>query len=247
MEQSELGAHPNFVYGVIAEIAGRERSAIAHYRIEIRRTSYFKAHGALASLLAKRGRVSEALKHVTQAMRRSPDNRWTSSALNDLALLYSRKGLTEKSIKALKQSIRLNPQDAVPRVNGAIEFLERGDRERGGDWLAEAVRLRKNDRQVDDIVGYLLIAYDFDLRRGIRILEAAIKREPRNARAIADLAVGYMKLGHEPKAKALAKRARRLGPRDREVSRQVALVIGQTRPLQSASRRSVRRTSHGAH
>ena len=223
--QTEREAHFGFEYGVVSEAIGRERSAIAYYRHEIRRTSYFKAHFNLAHMLARRGRLSEAIVHYRRAARLSPRGALRSDVLNNLGTAYSRKGLTAKAITAFQQSSRENPRNASPCVNVALQFLLRGDLKRGRRWLDRAHRLRTLDAETDSWVAYALIKYDLGVPKGVRMLERFLVRNPKDWRAVADLAVGYMKLGDHAKAKSLARSAKRRAPKDREVGEQVARVL----------------------
>ena len=63
---------------------GKDRSAIAYYRNEIRRTSYYKAHFNLARLLSNKSRLNEAVIHYKEATRRGIGRTFKSEALNNL-------------------------------------------------------------------------------------------------------------------------------------------------------------------
>lgn len=234
--ENELEAHSGFVAGCMSQAIGRERSAIAYYRHEIRRTSYFKAHYNLARLLAKRGRLDEAITHYKEAARRSTASTLKSDSLNNLGLAYWRKGARAEAIKALQQSSRANPRSSAPRVNLALELLRWGRRDQALRWLDSAHRLTRSEPETDSWVGYALVEHDLDLRRGVRLLRRALSHDPKNWRAMADLALAYMKLGDRAKAEGLAKRAKQRAPRDAEVRRQVGLVLGVVRKGRRAPR-----------
>lgn len=241
---TELDTHFGFVCGLVAETLGQERSAIAYYRSEIRRTSYFKAHYNLARLLSQRRRWRDAIAHYKQAARRSPDRIVASAALNNLGVVYSRQGRARDALATFRVAVLKNPDDPMPRANGALDLLELGDKTKGQRWLNRAIMLHRHNHDADDLIGYALIAYDSDVRRGVRLLERVLAKDGTNARVLADLAVGYMKLGDSAKARRTAKRARRLAPHDRVVARQIELVIQPgkrlVRRLQPAARRSTR-------
>jgi tetratricopeptide (TPR) repeat protein len=184
------------------------------------------AHFNLARLLTKRGRLDEAAVHYRQAVRRSIGTDNTSDTLNNLGLVHSRRGRAAEAIATFRQAVRRNPRSPAPRVNGALEFFRLGDPRQGRLWLQRALELAPIDPNADQFLGYLLIEYDIDPRRGVRILKRALARSPGAARVMADLAVGYMKLGNRLKAKTFASRAKRRAPGDTEVNRQVRLVLG---------------------
>jgi Flp pilus assembly protein TadD len=93
-------------------------------------------------------------------------------------------------------------------------------------WLESAHRLRPAERETDSWVGYALVEHDLDLRRGVRLLHRALARNPKDWRALADLALAQLKLGDRAEAEVLAKRAKQAAPRDAEIRRQVGLVLG---------------------
>lgn len=179
---------------------------MAYFRSEIRRTSYYKAHYDLAILLSKRGRVREAILHYKKAARRGATRAERSDALNNLALLFLRKGLTSQAISTFREAIRQNPQNAAPRVNLGFQFLQTGDKRRGQQSLERASRLGRLDPsgQTQRWVGYALIKYDLDVRKGVRMLEQVLARDPTDSATRSDIAVGYMKLGQHVKATSIA-------------------------------------------
>jgi tetratricopeptide (TPR) repeat protein len=152
-----------------------------------------------------------------------------SDALNNLGLAYSNMELVAEAISAFRQAIRQNPQSAPPRVNLALGFLRHGNRLQGRRALEFAVRLRRVEPEATRWVAYALIEYDLDVRRGVGILERTLAQDPEDWGAMADLAVGYMKLGNYAKARVLATKARRRAPEDRDVKKQVAGVLGRPR------------------
>jgi tetratricopeptide (TPR) repeat protein len=224
--KNELEEHFGFVSGCTSEAIGKERSAIAYYRNEIRRTLYYKAHFNLARLLAHRGRFTEAVTHYMEAVRRGVGRIFKSDALNNLGLAYSNKGLVAEAINAFRQSIRQNQQSAAPRVNLALELLRHGNRQKGRRALELARRLRRVEPEANKWVAYALIEYDLDARRGVGMLERTLANNPKDWGAMADLSVGYMKLGSYAKARTLARKAKRRAPEDRDVKKQVAVVLG---------------------
>jgi tetratricopeptide (TPR) repeat protein len=221
---SEIVAHTSFFYGAASQHLRRERSAIAYYRQEIRRTSYWKAHFNLAFLLAKRGRLKEAVANYKAAARRSDSRVDKSDALNNLGLVYWRQGRRSDAIRAFRQASRANPRSAAPHINAALKLLRSGDTKEGCRWLERARGLRRTEPETESWLGYALVEHDVDVPRGVRTLQRVLKANPNDARAMADLALGYMKLGERARAKSFARRAKRLAPQDDDVNRQVRRV-----------------------
>jgi tetratricopeptide (TPR) repeat protein len=213
------------VCGIAAWELGVERSAMAYFRSEIRRTSYFKAHFGLAGLLSKRGRLDEAIFHYRQALRRVKDRHLKADVLNNLGTAYGSKDQRPRAIELLRHAATLNPRDPMPLVNLALQYLRLGDAQRGRRALMKAYRLKRRGAETRRWVGYALVEYDLDVRRGIRLLERALRGSPDDAGILADLAVGYQKLSETHRAKALARRAERADSKDPEVERQIRRVL----------------------
>ena len=70
-----------------------------------------------------------------------------SDALNNLGLVYRSQRLIAKAITAFRQSIRRNPRNLAPRVNGALPFLRLGETDQGQRWIEGALRLARIDPQ----------------------------------------------------------------------------------------------------
>jgi tetratricopeptide (TPR) repeat protein len=218
---SELEQHFSFVLGCFAEGIGSERSAIAHYRNEIRKTGYFKAHFNLARLLAKRGRVRESIAHYRYAVRRARGSD-AADALNNLGLLYLRKDRVADAIRAFQRASRLDRRSGAPLVNAAVVHLRRGEFATAQRWIKRARQRRRLDKEMDKWVGYILIVYDVDVPAGVRLLERARKRAPQDAHILTDLAIGYSKLRRAPAAQHFAKAALRIAPNDSYVKDQTS-------------------------
>lgn len=235
-DEWEADRHPHFVYGVLAEATGQIRSAFAHYRLEIRATGYFKAYHCLGTLLLHRGRLTEARDAFRAAIRRgrgAGQPELTAGSLNSLGLVYDRLGLPAKAVAAWHRSARLDPKSSIPLVNLSLRHLLDGDRARGVSRLLEALRRCPRDLKTRRWVGYALVKYDLDVRRGLRYLEAAERVQAYDARLLADLSSAYQKLGMTREARSARQRAKRFEARTTGSGGQTELL-----PEASGSRRA---------
>jgi tetratricopeptide (TPR) repeat protein len=203
---NELQAHYSFVCGCVAEAAGNERSAMAYYRGEIRRTGYFKAHFNLARLLSMRDRIDEAVEHYNKAVVRSADKISKADSLNNLGIMYLIKDRTAQALECFRKASRLDDKSAAPRVNAALTYVRRGDLRPGREWLQRAERLRRVDPDTDLWIAYTLIEYGLNVRKGVHLLERFAKKKQVERSALLDLAVGYFRLGDKQRAGAVLKR-----------------------------------------
>jgi tetratricopeptide (TPR) repeat protein len=227
----ELDRHHRFVYGRMAETLGRPRSAFAYYRGEIEATGYYKAHYNLGCLLLARGRLPEAREAFTAAARRAGSDRaLAAAAWNNLGVAHQRSGEARTATAAWRIASRLAPRDPTPFVNLGMQALRDGKRSRGLALLQHALRLRTRDPLTRRWVGYALIEWELDARRGVSLLEAARKVWGRDARLLADLSLGHMQLQHLPLARQLVDRAMKIDPHDAVVRRQAAVLRGRRRP-----------------
>lgn len=227
----ESDRHPNYFIGQLAQSLKQDRSAFAHYRREIRLTKYPRAYLALGSLLLRRGRVTEAklaLQAAVNRARRLQRPIEASAALVSLGIAYERLGLKRRAVKCWRRAAELDPRSPEPLVNLALSELQQGDAAVGAALLERALTLRTNTATIRRWVGYALVKYDVDVRRGLRFLEAARSGETADDPLLyVDLGCAYEKLGRMREARAAARRARSMAPNDpavrerlRELARQ---------------------------
>lgn len=207
---------------------------MAYYRSEIRKTSFVKAHYALARLLRDKGRLDEARRHYQQVLRRGKTRELQAMALNGLGLVRRAEGRTTEALACYRAAARRDPRQAEPLINAATAFLADGHLAQGRAWLQRTLRRGKREPDVDKRVGYCLVEYDVDVRRGVRLLERAVARRDSDAEAWADLAVGYLKMGSLSQARAAARAARTWLPRKEALRKQ---ILNQLRRVAEAGRK----------
>jgi tetratricopeptide (TPR) repeat protein len=205
--------HYSFDYGVLAQARGNVRSAMAHYRNEIRKTDYFGAHFNLAWLLSRgRRRLREAATHYRCALAaRGVGSVDRAEAWMNLGAVYNRMGRHREAMQAFRKAGRIRPRDPAVTLNVALSLFEAGKYRQGRDWLGRYLRRRFRVFEGDKLAGYLMIAYDTDIPGGVARLRRWLRREPSDALIRADLALAYAKLGRTGLATRYAVQARRLG------------------------------------
>lgn len=76
--------------------------------------SYPEAHYNLGTLLAKSGRMDEAMEHLNAAVRVNPDNAYYQSVLG---IEYAKQGLINEAIERFEIAVRLAPEEPAYRRN----------------------------------------------------------------------------------------------------------------------------------
>src|SRR5215813_4432912 len=97
--------------------AGKVDEAIVHLR-ETLRLRPDDAHVNLAYALTLQEKIDEAIKHYEQALRLKPENApENAETLNELGVLYGRKGKLAEALDKFERAVRLNPDHAGAREN----------------------------------------------------------------------------------------------------------------------------------
>ena len=234
-----MDTHYSFEFGVLAQTGGNIRSAMAHYRNEVRKTGYFGAHFKLAWLLSRgRRRLREAAEHYRCALTaRGVPAMARADAWMNLGTVYNRMGRHREAIQAFHKALRFAPRNRGVALNMALSFFEAGKRQEGQDWLRRYSRQRHREFEDDKLAGYLMITYDVDVRGGVARLRGWLRREPSDALIRADLALAYAKLGRPALVARYAKDARRLSRgQTTSIQKEVAAALDQAARTEPRSR-----------
>jgi Flp pilus assembly protein TadD len=224
-EKFEIVEYPSFAAGAFAQHFRRERSAMAHYRKEIKRTGYWKAHFNLAWLMSRRRRLREAVEHYRLAIRHRPPRLDAAAAWMNLGLAYHQLDRPKEAARALRRALQLDRGNAQTVLNMAMVSFENGDPDEGKECLQRWFRRSERSAEGDDLAAYLLIEYDVDIRKGIRLLGRLLCERPDDAVVRADLARAYVKLGDRRAASRFAREARRLAAKNPEHRRIVLRAL----------------------
>lgn len=208
----ETTRNPRFMLGVTAQHYGRERSAMAYYRSEIRRTGYWKAHFNLAGLLSRppRRRLREALQHYQAAIACRPPRLDAADAWANIGLLLHTLDRSREALLALSRARRLAANNAKVALDIAMVFFEDNKPARGKEWLRRWAKRGEHSAESDKLAAYLMIQYGVDVHRGVVLLKGLIEAHRQDPVLRADLAVAYAKLDDRRSAQRVARQARRL-------------------------------------
>jgi protein O-mannosyl-transferase len=91
----------------------RDSETLWTHTIAVTKDNYF-AHGSLADLLMRRGRVNEAIEHSEEALRIRPNN---ADAQNNLGLALLQTGEPKRAVENLEKALDVDPGHMNAEVN----------------------------------------------------------------------------------------------------------------------------------
>ncbi len=211
---------------------GKTGEAEATYRRAIElRPGYWAGYSDLGLLYFRRGRYQEAEAMFREVTRLTPDN---ARAYSNLAGIYHAMGRHDEAIAALNRSVQIKPTAAAYSNLGTIYFFLGHYAEAVGP-MEKAIELGAKDGVHDYVIqGNLAECYFHTpalaakapaaFREAVRLAEAALAVNPKNARVRASLAFDRIKLGDRSRALADLEAAMREAPADGHVLFRGALV-----------------------
>jgi tetratricopeptide (TPR) repeat protein len=128
--------------GVVAELTGDQKAAMAAYRKVLESNpDEAQALNNLAYLLAEQGNnIDEALKYAQRAVELAPER---PAYCDTLGWILYRKGLYSLAIQYLEKADS-NSKSVVSKYHLAMAYAKGGDRKRGQTTLAAALKVNPN-------------------------------------------------------------------------------------------------------
>src|SRR4029453_19163028 len=134
-----------------------------------------KAHYSLGVLMASSGRGAEAVKHLSAAVRYSPNYVEAYIALGDA---MRRAGRVEASMEPYREALRVSPKAADARLGYGMALVRLGRYREARDWFADAANRHPDRPDFQHALARLLAAAPDDLvrdgRRAQKIVESLI-------------------------------------------------------------------------
>lgn len=125
-----------------------------------------KAHYSLGVLMASSGRGPEAVRHLSAAVRFSPNYVEAWQALADA---QRRAGRVQDSLASYGAALRINPKNADARIGYGIALVRLGRYREARDWFVEGVRQHPDRPDVAHTLARILAtAPDEAVRDGMR-------------------------------------------------------------------------------
>jgi tetratricopeptide (TPR) repeat protein len=121
-----------------------------------------KAHYSLGVLMASSGRGEDAIRHLSAAVRFSPNYVEAYQALADA---QRRAGRVPQSMESYREALRINPQAADARFGYGMALVRLGRHRQAFDWFTEARTLHPQRIEFAHALARLLAASPDDTVR----------------------------------------------------------------------------------
>ena len=131
-----------------------------------------KAHYSLGVLMASGGRGADAIKHLSAAVRFSPNYVEAYIALGDA---LRRAGRVEASTGPYREALRVSPKAADARLGYGMALVRLGRYREARDWFADAARRHPERLDFQHAVARLLAAAPDDSVRDGRQAQAIVE------------------------------------------------------------------------
>ena len=138
----------------------------------------------LGEAVHKKGRVDEAIAHLTKAVEIQPGN-FTNHASLGISLLT--KGRRDEALFHLRASLALNPNQAPIHSSLGVALLEAGQPEESVAHLRKALEIDPNDGDAHYNLGNTLMQMKQG-REAVTEYEQAVKINPKDTQALNNLA-----------------------------------------------------------
>ena len=155
-----------------------------------------RAHNSLGLLLAKSGRLAEAIEHYQESIRLKPQDALTHNNLG-VALADSKRPL--EAIEQFREAVRLNPRDADAHCNWGDALQSEGRLPEAIEHYDEAIRIKPDSGPAHYNLGNALSAIGRQ-SEAIGQYEQALKADPDQGEVHNNLAMALAQTGRIPEA-----------------------------------------------
>ena len=131
-----------------------------------------KAHYSLGVLMASGGRGADAIRHLSEAVRFSPNYVEAYIALGDA---LRRAGRVEGSMEPYREALRVSPKAADARFGYGMALVRLGRYREARDWFADAARQHPDRPDFQHALARLLAAAPDDLVRDGRQAQTIVE------------------------------------------------------------------------
>ncbi|MGA1826320.1 MAG: tetratricopeptide repeat protein [bacterium] len=161
----------------------KNSSALFEHALHVTDNNYV-AHNGMGNVLKKKGKITEAIEHYTEAIRLKPAN---AIAHNNLGNALKKQGKIREAIEHYREALRINPDYASAYNNLGNAFKKQGKIEEAMEYYAEALRIDPE---------YALAYYNLgNLLRAQGRTNEAIEHYSNALRLDADFIEAYINMG----------------------------------------------------
>jgi tetratricopeptide (TPR) repeat protein len=167
-----------------------------------------RAHNSLGSVLAEQGRLEEAARHFSEALRIMPDY---VDALNNLGSAQGRMGKPKEGVKYFSEALRIDPDYGEAHYNMGIVLERLGNFDLAVTHLLEAIRIRPDYWEAHNSLGSIQMKQG-KLREAERHTLEALRLNPDYAEAYNNLGSALARQGKRKEAMEHFSKALNLNP-----------------------------------
>jgi protein O-mannosyl-transferase len=185
-----------------------------------RNPAAWMAHDNLGVVLARSGRLSEAITHYQEALRFKPDS---AEIYHDLGTAMTQAGRLPEAIADFEQALRLQPGYAAAHYHLGSVFARLGRMEEAVGQFEQALQAKPDDAEAQNNLGSALAMLN-RMPEATEHFAAAVRLDPDSAQARCNLGKALAQQGRIPEAIEQFRAALRLNPdmtEAREILRQL--------------------------
>ena len=179
----------------------------------------------LAEVYVAMGEFDKAISRLKGLVgQRKKDKDVLAEAHYRLAVAYKGKNDTslselhfQKSIEIYKEILKKDRKSIDARYYMAMVYDARGDTSQAEKYLREYIRLKPDESDAYNYLGYMLIENDMKFKEALGFIKKAVEKEPENGAFRDSLGWAYFKLGNLDNAIAELEKAAELIPDDSDV------------------------------
>ncbi len=139
--------------------------------------TYKKARGFGAFLLREENKFKEALKFIDEACSEMPDD---VELIGYKIAIYRELNDLDSAFEELEKISKLQPDNDQHLFNLGVLEEERGNKDSSLDYMEKAIEINGSNANALNYLGYSLAEDNKDLDRAEKLIQQAIKLEPKN-------------------------------------------------------------------
>ena len=202
-----------------------------NHALAVRPSSFAYFH--IAKLMAERGDLAEADKHLRRAAEINPKNDIIQS---NLALVLARQGNLAEATKHFHRALEINPKDSATLNNMGITLAQQGKLDEAIHHFERALEIRPRDASGHTNLANVLLARG-DLDGATKHLRLAIEIDPADADNHYNFAMVLAQRGSLAEATHHLRRVVELKPGDAAAANNLAVTLAKQGELAEAGQR----------
>jgi protein O-mannosyl-transferase len=198
----------------------RDSEAVWRHAVEVTENNYL-AHWLFGGALLEKGRTSEAIRQLQEAVRLKPDD---AGLHNCLGAALGQQGQSEGAIRQFQEAVRLKPDNSEAHNNLGAALDKKGQSDEAIRQYQEALRLKPDYAEAHNNLGDALGRIG-QSDEAISQYQAALRLKPEYAHAHYNLGLALDQKGQSDEAIRQFQEALRLEPDHAEAHNTLGLAL----------------------